>query len=189
MENKFKLVRKYNIDVDVYANEESDITVGKLPDERLTKEFLRLYLMGKIVKVWKTWNDLYYALTIKGDKILLCKSNLSFWEIERIMEDKRGGKRAGAGSKSKTGYFTTTVRVPICLKETIQCYIDMFSKYSNFENRSKPYFTDEKKRLQVINDMMCVLEHEKNLIYDRRRRAAEEEENKRQMKLFGDEND
>ena len=51
-----------------------------------------------------------------------------------------------------------------------------------------PYFTNEEDRLNTIRDMMSVLKYEEHLIYERRRRAAEEEENKRQLKLFGDEN-
>lgn len=188
MDNKFKLVKKYNIDVDVYANERSDIKVDKLPDDRLTKEFLRFYFMGKIVRVWKEWSDLYYALTTKGEKIFLSKSELSFWEIERILNDKRGGKRAGAGSKLKTGYSTTTIRIPACIKKDIQCYIDMFSHYYNYTDKELPYYTDEEKRLASIMEMMNILEYEKRQIIERRKRAAEEEQNKRQLKLFGDEN-
>lgn len=188
MDNKFKLVKKYNIDVDVYANERSDIKVDKLPDDRLSKEFLRLYFMGKIVRVWKEWNDLYYALTTKGEKIYLSKSSLSFWEIERIINDKRGGKREGAGSKLKTGYVTTTLRIPSTLKESFKCYIDMYTQYFKGDEENIPYYTSEEDRLNTIRDMMSVLKYEEHLIYERRRRAAEEEENKRQLKLFGDEN-
>lgn len=188
MDNKFKLVKKYNIDVDVYANERSDIKVDKLPDDRLSKEFLRLYFMGKIVRVWKEWNDLYYALTTKGEKIYLSKSSLSFWEIERIINDKRGGKREGAGSKLKTGYVTTTLRIPSTLKESFKCYIDMYTQYFKGDEENIPYSTSEEDRLNTIRDMMSVLKYEEYLIYERRRRAAEEEANKRQLKLFGDEN-
>lgn len=53
MDNKFDLVEKYNIDVDVYLGMDGTTSVGKLPDNRLTKEFLRLYFMGHITKVWK----------------------------------------------------------------------------------------------------------------------------------------
>ncbi len=55
MENKFELVEKYNIDVDVFIDEDGVTPVGKLPDNHLTKEFLRLYFTGQITKVWKRW--------------------------------------------------------------------------------------------------------------------------------------
>lgn len=60
----------------------------------------------------------------------------------------------------------------------------MFNQYVNGDDKDIPYFTDEDKRMETIRDMMSVLKHEENLIYERRRRAAAEEENKRQLKLF-----
>ena len=108
--------------------------------------------------------------------------------IEKIINDKRGGKRAGAGPKLKTGYVTTTLRIPSTLKESFKCYIDMYTQYFKGDEENIPYFTNEEDRLNTIRDMMSVLKYEEHLIYERRRRAAEEEENKRQLKLFGDEN-
>ena len=35
MENKFELVEKYNIDVDVFIDEDGVTPVGKLPDNHL----------------------------------------------------------------------------------------------------------------------------------------------------------
>ena len=189
MENKFELVEKYNIDVDVFIDEDGVTPVGKLPDNHLTKEFLRLYFTGQITKVWKRWlSDIYYAMTTKGEEISLPKTNLTAWEIEKIINDKRGGKREGAGSKLKTGYVTTTLRIPSTLKESFKCYIDMYTQYFKGDEENIPYFTNEEDRLNTIRDMMSVLKYEEHLIYERRRRAAEEEENKRQLKLFGDEN-
>ena len=185
MDDKFELVKKYNIDVDVFVDEDGVTPNGKLPDNRLTKEFLRLYFTGQITKVWRKWlSDNYYALTSKGNEIYLPESNLTSWDIEKIMKDKRGGKRAGAGPKLKTAFSTKTLRIPSCLKENFQCYIDMFNQYVNGDDKDIPYFTDEDKRMETIRDMMSVLKHEENLIYERRRRAAAEEENKRQLKLF-----
>lgn len=62
----------------------------------------------------------------------------------------------------------------------------MYSHY--YKDDELPYYTDEEQRLSSIRDMMSVLKYEEHLIFERRRRAAEEEENKRQLKLFGDEN-
>lgn len=60
MDDKFELVKKYNIDVDVYIDRDGTTSVGKLSDRNLTKEFLRLYFMGHIAKVWKVWlTDIY----------------------------------------------------------------------------------------------------------------------------------
>ncbi len=191
MENKFEfeLVEKYNIDVDVFIEENGVTPVGKLPDNHLTKEFLRLYFTGQITKVWKRWlSDIYYAMTTKGEEISLPKTNLTAWDIEKIINDKRGGKRAGAGPKLKTGYVTTTLRIPSILKESFKCYIDMYTQYYKGDEENIPYFTNEEDRLNTIRDMMSVLKYEEHLIYERRRRAAEEVENKRQLKLFGDEN-
>lgn len=190
MDNKFELVEKYNIDVDVFIDEDGVTPVGKLPDNHLTKEFLRFYFTGQITKVWKKWlSDLYYASTAKGEEIFLPKTNLTAGDIEKIINDKRGGKRAGAGSKLKTGFSTTTLRIPFTLKESFKCYIDMYTQCFKGDEENIPYFTNEEDRLETIRDMMSVLKHEEHLIYERRRRAAEEEENKRQLKLFDDENE
>lgn len=189
MNNKFELVQKYNIDVDLFVDKDGVTPAGKLPDNRLTKEFLRLYFMGHIAKVWKEWlTDIHIAQTTDGKEIYLPDTNLSSEDIERIINDKRGGKREGAGSKRKTGYSTTTIRIPTCIKEDVQCYIDMFTHYFNYTDKELPYYTDEEKRLVSIREMMNILEHEKRQIFERRKRAAEEEENKRQLKLFCDEN-
>lgn len=185
MDNKFELVEKYKIDVDVFIDEDGVTPAEKLPDNHLTKEFLRLYFTGQITKVWKRWlSDIYYAMTSKGEEIFLPKTNLTAWDIEKIINDKRGGKRAGAGSKRKTGYTTCTLRIPYILKESFKCYIDMFTQYTKDDEENIPYFTDEDDRLEAIRDMMSVLKHEERLIHERRRRAAEEEENKRQLSLF-----
>ena len=65
MDDKFELVKKYNIDVDVFVDEDGVTPNGKLPDNRLTKEFLRLYFTGQITKVWRKWlSDNYYALSL-----------------------------------------------------------------------------------------------------------------------------
>ena len=94
MDDKFELVKKYNIDVDVFVDEDGVTPNGKLPDNRLTKEFLRLYFTGQITKVWRKWlSDNYYALTSKGNEIYLPESNLTSWDIEKII------KKINAGAK------------------------------------------------------------------------------------------
>ena len=78
MDDKFELVKKYNIDVDVYIDRDGTTPVGKLSDRNLTKEFLRLYFMGHIAKVWKVWlTDIYMAQTTDGKEIFLPETNIS----------------------------------------------------------------------------------------------------------------
>lgn len=85
MDNKFELVEKYNIDVDVFIDEDGVTPVGKLPDNHLTKEFLRLYFTGQITKVWKRWlSDIYYAMTTKGEEISLPKLILQLGKLRRL---------------------------------------------------------------------------------------------------------
>lgn len=189
MERTYELVKRFGIDIDVYVAKDSDTIIWKLPDNVLNKDFLRLYFMGQIEKVWMDcWYDMYYALTKKGEKIYLPVTHITAYDIEKIIKDKRGGKRPGAGPKSKMGGFdTVTIRIPFLLKENIRCFIDMFSHYCNAEPNSLSYFTSEEERLATICKMKSVLEYEERLICERRKRAAEEEENKRQLKLFGDE--
>ena len=55
MENKFELVEKYNIDVDVFIKVNCVTPVGKISDNQLVREFFRLYFTGQITKVWKRW--------------------------------------------------------------------------------------------------------------------------------------
>lgn len=68
MDDKFELVKKYNIDVDVYIDRDGTTPVGKLSDRNLTKEFLRLYFMGHIAKVWKVWLTDIYMLKQQTEK-------------------------------------------------------------------------------------------------------------------------
>lgn len=144
MENKFELVEKYNIDVDVFIEENGVTPVGKLPDNHLTKEFLRLYFTGQITKVWKRWlSDIYYAMTTKGEEISLPKTNLTAWDIEKIINDKRGGKRAGAGPKLKTGYVTTTLRIP-----SIYEY-ETFASQGTSEEQLSDVYTGRDKRIKA----------------------------------------
>ena len=45
MENKFELVEKYNIDVDVFIEENGVTPVGKLPDNHLTQRVFFAYIL------------------------------------------------------------------------------------------------------------------------------------------------
>lgn len=100
-------------------------------------------------------------------------------------KDKRGGRRPGAGPKSKIGgLHTKTMRVPSSMQEEIKCLIDVYAHWLCDDPLNLPYQTDEFKRLSVIKDMTIVLEEEKRRIIERRRKALEEEENKRQFKIF-----
>lgn len=185
MEKNYELVKKYKIDVDVFIDKDGTTPVEKLPDNHLTKEFLRLYFTGQITKVWREWlHEAYFALTSKGKEIYLPKTNLTSHDIEKIINNKRGGRREGAGKKRKTGYNTTIMRIPSCLKQNFQCYIDMFTQYYKEHDQNIPYYTEEENRLDTIKQMNSVLKHEEHLIYERRKRAAEEEANKRQLKIF-----
>ena len=46
MDDKFELVEKYNIDVDIFVDKDGVTPARKLPDNRLTKEFLCLCFYG-----------------------------------------------------------------------------------------------------------------------------------------------
>lgn len=85
MDDKFELVKKYNIDVDVFVDEDGVTPNGKLPDNRLTKEFLRLYFTGQITKVWRKWlSDNYYALTSKVMKYICLNLILHLGILRRL---------------------------------------------------------------------------------------------------------
>lgn len=174
MEDKYDLVKKYNINIDVYIDEDGVKPIKKLPDNKLTKEFLKLYFLNKIEKVWKDWmRDYYYARTKDGERIYLEFENITADDIEAIIADKRGGRRKGAGRKKKTGMSTVTMRIPDFLKDNIQCLIDMYAHWLDKEHN---YFTSEKKRFETIRDIGYVLDFEKKCIYNRQKTVNENKE-------------
>lgn len=77
------------------------------------------------------------AQTTDGKEIFLQETNISSEGIEKIINDKRGGKREGAGSKRKIGYSIPTIRILARIKENIQCYIDVYSHY--YKDDEIPY--------------------------------------------------
>lgn len=69
MERTYELVKRFGIDIDVYVAKDSDTIIWKLPDNVLNKDFLRLFFMGQIEKVWR---DCWYN---RGVTNILYKSN------------------------------------------------------------------------------------------------------------------
>lgn len=93
--------------------------------------------MGYIAKVWKEWLIDIYGSNNRRKRNLSPGNQLSSEGIEKIINDKRGGKREGAGSKRKIGYSIPTIRILARIKENIQCYIDVYSHY--YKDDEIPY--------------------------------------------------
>lgn len=168
-EQKYLLSEQYNIQVDVYIDEDGLTPVSKyIPDSRLSKEFLRLYFSGRIDKVWKDFlHDTYWVRTTSGDKIFLKRNEITASEIEAVMADKRGGRRKGTGPKSSTGGMSTqTMRIPSCMKNDLKCLIDIYVHWANDDMSDLPYKTDEKTRLTLIDYLTIILNEEKRKILE-----------------------
>lgn len=65
--------------------------------------------------------ELYHLKRIIDFKNELKEKNAS--------HDNRGGKRDGSGRKLDTGIATTTVRVPISMKEYILAFVDLYAEW------------------------------------------------------------
>lgn len=175
MKKEYKLVQKYNIDIDVWTDKDGGGIFEKLPDCGLSKDLVRLYFLGKLDRVWLYWNcETYLARAKDGSVIYSKEGNMTAAEIEAIMGDKRGGYRIGAGRKKKNGMFTTTMRVPSILKDNIECLIEMYANWLHHDDMNEyEYKTTEKNRLDAISTLKCALENEEECIAYRRRKAAE----------------
>lgn len=179
MRKEYKLVQKYNIDIDVWTDKDGGGIFEKLPDCGLSKDLVRLYFLGKLDRVWQYWNsEKYFAKAKDGSVIYSDNGNMTAAEIEAIMDDKRGGRRTGAGRKKKNGMFTTTMRVPSILKGDIECLIEMYANWLHHNDVNEyEYKTTEKKRLEAISTLKCALKNEEECIAYRRRKAAEAKRN------------
>lgn len=186
MKKEYKLVRKYNIDIDVWTDKDGGGIFEKLPDCGLSKDLVRLYFLGKLDRVWQYWNsETYWARAKDGSVIYSDNGNMTAAEIEAIMDDKRGGRRTGAGRKKKNGMFTTTMRVPSILKGDIECLIEMYANWLHHDDVNEyEYKTTEKKRLDAISTLKCTLENEERAIESRRMKAIETKRNEVKSESF-----
>lgn len=101
---------------------------------------------------------------------------------ESVTKSKRGGKREGAGRKPLSGYGTVVMRVPFGLKKYILSMIDIYVDWLN-NDEMKKYMkerTTAGERLQAINIMERLVQHERERIEERARNDNDE----RQMSLF-----
>lgn len=187
MEKEYKLVQKYNIDIDVLTDTKDGEFIEKLPDCGLSKELLSLYFSGKLDKVWKfrNINNTYWARAKDGSCIYSDYCDITEEEIKELMKKRRGGYREGAGRKAKNGLCTTTMRVPTVLKDKIECLIEMYANWINHDDvNDYEYRTKEKERWETIDYMKYIIKLEEQAMEARRKKAMEAKANEVKSEPF-----
>lgn len=190
------LVKHFKIEIPVYVGHKEKKRTDILFDEELCSDLLRFYFLGKlhrvlIKKVFKDGreNILYYYELTGGDRVQYIPHEVSIGDVQRIMEDRRGGTRKGAGRNPIAGTSSVTVRVPHHLKCEINAIIDMYAQLIS-KNRDilQPVGrTSELERKEALGWLDMVSRYEHSRIERLKEQDRLEDENKRQLKLFPDE--
>ena len=196
MEDSDTLVKQFEIEIPVYIEDSDKRRKENLNDSELCNEIIRLHFLEKIKGVnvyvyFKNGERLcrYYYERTDGVTRLYKPQKVTEESIYKIMFDKRGGCRNGAGRPAYAGMGSVPVRVPRHLKTEFTAFIDMYAQFTSKNKvkleavgRTSEY---ERKDALVLLGWLYNKEHERieNLKEHKRR----EEENKRQLKLFPEE--
>ena len=187
------LVKHFKIEIPVYVGHNEKKRTDNLFDEELCSDLLRVYFLGKLHRVLikkeckncREKNIYYYELT-EGEKVQYIPHEVSFEDVKRIMKDRRGGTRKGAGRNSIVGNGSVTLRIPVQLKNEFIAIVDMYAQLSSLNKdilqpMGRTTELERKKALEWL-DMVSKYEHSRiERLKDFQRK---EEENKRQLKLF-----
>lgn len=103
---------------------------------------------------------------------------------ENVTKSKRGGKRAGAGRKRKSGFDTVVVRVPAGMKNYILPIVEIYTDWMKKDGMEVTERTTVKERMQAVGLMEGLVQHERT----RQARTVRQCDDKRQMNLFGNDN-
>ena len=189
------LVKHFKIEIPVYVGYKEKKRTDNLFDEELCSDLLRFYFLGKLYRVLikKVFKDdreenLYYYELTGGDKVQYIPHEVSIEDVKRIMEDRRGGTRKGAGRNPIAGTSSVTVRVPHHLKCEINAIIDMYAQLTS-KNRDilQPVGrTSELERKEALEWLDMVSRYEHSRVERLKEHYRKEEENRRQLKLFPD---
>ncbi|MBM6891202.1 hypothetical protein H6A30_13255 [Bacteroides caecigallinarum] len=103
---------------------------------------------------------------------------------ENVSKSNRGGKREGAGRKSRAGIHSVVMRVPASMEELVQSFIDIYSDWIREEgDKFAPHKTNEMQRAFFRQTVSGMLEFERERLAKRNK----EDSDKRQLRLFENE--
>lgn len=160
------LITKYDIVIPFYTSENVTKSVRNIYDHELCKEVIRLYLLNKLDRVWRNPYGSYYYKAKGGLPEYYRPQILTSVDIEKIIAQKKGGRRKGTGRKKLAGNSpSVTMRVPQYIRREIQALIDMYAHWCASDE--KPLLvskTSVEQRLKTIEFLHFVTEHEKEYI-------------------------
>ena len=193
MEDSDTLVKQFKIEIPVFIGDSDKKRKENLNDSELCNEIIRLYLLEKIKRViiytlYRNGekNNLYYYEDIDGETRKYEPQEVTEETINKIMSDKRGGARKGAGHPAYAGLGSVPVRVPRHLKTEFLSIIDMYAQFTskNKEKLEAVGRTSEYERKGALEFLGWLYDKEHERIEKLKERKRREEENKRQLKLF-----
>ena len=122
------LITKYDIVIPFYTSENVTKSVRNIYDHELCKEVIRLYLLNKLDRVWRNPYGSYYYKAKGGLPEYYRPQILTSVDIEKIIAQKKGGRRKGTGRKKLAGNSpSVTMRVPQYIRTLIpQHYYKIF---------------------------------------------------------------
>jgi hypothetical protein len=156
------LVTKYDIVIPFYTSENVTNSVRNVYDHELCKEIVRLFLLGKLERVWKDSYGCYYYKAKGGVPEYYKPQILTSVDVEKIIAQKKGGRRKGTGRKKLVGNSpSVTMRVPQYIRKDIQALIDMYAHWcasdEEFVLVSK---TSVEQRLKTIELLQIIIANE-----------------------------
>lgn len=160
------LVTKYDIVIPFYTSENVTNSVRNVYDHELCKEIVRLFFVGK---TGACLERLLWLLLLQGKGGVpeyYKPQILTSVDVEKIIAQKKGGRRKGTGRKKLVGNSpSVTMRVPQYIRKDIQALIDMYAHWcasdEEFVLVSK---TSVEQRLKTIEFLHYVIEQEKEYI-------------------------
>lgn len=158
------LVTKYDIIIPFYTSENVIKSVRNIYDHELCKEVVRLYLLGKLERVWQDSYNCYYYKAKGGKPEYYRPQILTSVDIEKIIAQKKGGRRKGTGRKKLAGNSpSVTMRVPQYIRKDIQALIDMYAHWCASDEESVLVSkTSVEQRLKTIEFLNYLINNEKN---------------------------
>lgn len=141
-------------------------SIRNIYDHDLCKEVIRLFLLGKLERVWQDSYNCYYYKAKGGMPEYYKPQILTSVDIEKIIAQKKGGKRKGTGRKNFAGNSpSVTMRVPQYIRKDIQALIDMYAHWcASDEEPVLASKTSVEQRLKMIKFLHYVTEYEKEYI-------------------------
>ena len=124
--------------------------------------------MNKLDRIWRNPYGSYYYKAKGGLPEYYRPQILTSVDIEKIIAQKKGGRRKGTGRKKLAGNSpSVTMRVPQYIRKDIQALIDMYAHWcASDEEPVLVSKTSVEQRLKTIEFLHYVNEYEKEYIYN-----------------------